>query len=244
MRKYLYLILLVLLAGCSSSKSIVGTWYYVADNSIMTMTFNSNGTCSTKEESGEWSDESECTYEIKNNKLFVTTEGETSQGVDYKVTDEFFEIMGIRLYKDIEKAREYDNNNNKVTVPDLTGLSVEEAQEKLIKDRLSIGMIHEEESDKEKGLVTRTRPEAGEKVSRLREITIYVSSGLSYVGVEDYTGHNYFEVKSMLEEYGVNVSVEYKKYDGTMKSSTIVDQSVKPGETLNSGDTIILYVVY
>lgn len=48
----------------------------------------------------------------------------------------------------------------------------------------------------------------------------------------------------MLEEYGIEVSIEYKQYDGTMKSSTIVDQSVKPGETLNSGDTITLYVVY
>lgn len=243
MRKIIVLILLILLVGCSSSKDIVGTWYYVADNSVMTMIFNSDGTCSTKEESGDWSDEDECTYEIKANKLFVTTEGETSQGVSYEVTDEYFEIMGIRLYKDIEKAREYDKEN-KVTVPDVSGLSVVEAQEKIIKNKLSIGMIREEESDKEKGLVIRTYPEVGEKVSRLSEITIYVSSGLSYVGIEDYTGHNYFEVKSMLEEYGIEVSIEYKQYDGTMKSSTIVDQSVKPGETLNSGDTITLYVVY
>lgn len=243
MKRFFWLFLLILLVGCSSSKSIEGTWYYVLDDSIMTMTFNSDGTCSTKEESGEWSDEDECTYEIKGDKLFVTTEGETSQGVSYKVTDEYFEIMGIRLYKDIEKAREYDIQN-KVTVPDVTGLDVREASQKLIKERFTIGMIRTEESEIEKGLVIRTYPEAGDKVSRLSEITIYISGGLSYVGVEDYTGHNYFEVKSMLQEYGIEVSVEYKKYDGTMKSATIVDQSVKPGETLNSGDTITLYVVY
>lgn len=241
MKKYLYLIIIVLLAGCTNSKSIVGTWYYVADYSVMTMTFNSDGTCSTKEESGEWSNEDKCIYEIKDDKLFVTIDKEASQGVSYEITDEYLDVMGIKFFKDIEKAREYDNKN-KVTVPDVTGMTIVEAQELLIKNKLEIGMIIEDDSENNNGLVTRTRPASGEKVSKFTEVTIYHSKVQSYVYIEDYTGRDYHTVRAMLEEYGINVTIEYKESNISTDLYAIVDQSVKPGEKLNEGDKITLYV--
>lgn len=59
------------------------------------------------------------------------------------------------------------------------------------------------------------------------------------VGVENYVGKNYIEVKGMLLEYGINVVVEKKT---NSNDELVVDQSIKEGSTLNAGDTITLYI--
>ena len=138
-----------------------------------------------------------------------------------------------------------------VTVPNVVGLTVDEAIEKLTK----LGFTYTTEqksSDKiEEGSVIRTTPKAGSTRKKGDTITIVESSGANYNYLENYIGKNYSEVKAKLELLKINVLIEKKdvedkeKYKG--KENIIIDQSPKYDElaekkAISEGDTITLYI--
>ena len=138
-----------------------------------------------------------------------------------------------------------------VTVPDVVGLTTDEAIEKLEK----VGFTYTTEtqsSDKvEEGYVIKTTPKAGSTRKKGDTITIIESAGGVFNYLEDYTGKNYTEVKAKLELLKINVQVEPKdvedkeKYKG--KENIIIDQKPKFDEKndkqeIKEGDTITLYI--
>ena len=134
-----------------------------------------------------------------------------------------------------------------VPVPDVSNLTVEEATKKLEKVGLEVSAKTEEEpSDKiEKGKIIETNPEKDKVVKKGTEVTLIVSSGISKIKIEDYTGENYIEIKAQLKIQGLKVSIE--KQDTSTKINddeieNIIDQSIKPGEEVDKGTEIILYI--
>ena len=135
-----------------------------------------------------------------------------------------------------------------VKVPDVTGLSVNKAADKLEKSGFKVSSkIKTDYTDEvKKGKVSKTDPEAREVVKKGTTITIYKSKGSEKVSVEDYTGKNYLKVQATLEVKGITVLIDYKavddksKYKG--KENLIIDQSVKKGSNLIKGDTITLFL--
>ena len=76
-------------------------------------------------------------------------------------------------------------------------------------------------------------------------ITLYESLGKEIYVVEDYTGKNSIEVKTLLENvYHLSVKVEEKDGEAGKEYSQdeIIGQSVKVGTKLSEGDEIVLYV--
>ena len=133
-----------------------------------------------------------------------------------------------------------------VEIPDVSTLTVVEAETKLKEKGFEVALETEKEESStiEKGAVIKTSPVAGRKVKKGSTITIYESTGqVSYV-VEDYTGKNYIEVKTELEKvYKLVVEVKEKENDNEeYKEQQIIDQSVEPGTTLVKGDSITLYI--
>ncbi|MBR1413608.1 MAG: Stk1 family PASTA domain-containing Ser/Thr kinase [Bacilli bacterium] len=137
-------------------------------------------------------------------------------------------------------------NQAKIEIPDVVGMPVEEAIEKL-QDKGFVISDDEQEissSDVAEGCVVKTNPNVGTKKKKGTEIVLYVSTGSSKIAVEDYTGKNYLEIKGALEAQGVKVLVEKKDIDDENKygEGEIIDQSKKSGEELESGDTITIYI--
>lgn len=134
------------------------------------------------------------------------------------------------------------------TVPDVTGLTVKEATSTLEKAGLKVSPdIKSDYTDEvKKGLVSKTSPKARKTVKKGAMITLYKSKGSSKIKIEDYTGENYLKVQATLEVKGIEVQLDYKSVDDKSKykgkEDLIIDQSVKKGESLESGDTIILYL--
>lgn len=133
-----------------------------------------------------------------------------------------------------------------VEIPDVSTLTVVEAETKLKEKGFEVALETEKEESStiEKGAVIKTSPVAGRKVKKGSTITIYESTGqVSYV-VEDYTGKNYIEIKTELEKvYKLVVEVKEKENDNEeYKEQQIIDQSVEPGTTLVKGDSITLYI--
>lgn len=136
-------------------------------------------------------------------------------------------------------------SSKEVEVPDVSGMTVVEAEKELedagfkVKDE-----IEEVASDEvEEGEVVRTNPPKGRSVKEGTTITLYVSTGSETFELEDYTGENVNEVKAILEEvHGLNVIVESKETSDNVEENAIIDQDPKEGEKVEEGDTVTLYI--
>ena len=136
-----------------------------------------------------------------------------------------------------------------VTIPDVNNYTVETAEKELEKLGLDVNVdVIEKASDKvEEGKVIATNPSKGRTVKAGTSITLIISTGMKKYKVEDLTGKNYIEIKTLLTEmYGIEVNVEEKEVKDTNEKKydkqEIVAQDVEPGTELKAGDKIIIYI--
>ena len=134
-----------------------------------------------------------------------------------------------------------------VTVPDVAGLSVVKAEEKLREAGFEVSDKTKEESSDtvEEGNVVKSSPAAGSKRKKGAEVTLYVSVGENaYVVAEDLVGQNYRDVKSVLEKMYDLYVVVTKEEDKTNKVEADVIMRTEPeaGTKLKKGDTLKLFI--
>ena len=138
-----------------------------------------------------------------------------------------------------------------VTVPNVVGLSTDEAIEKLQNKGFTYTTESQNSDTVEEGHVIKTTPKAGSTRKKGDTITIIESSGGSFNYLEDYVGKNYLEIKAKLELLKITVQIEKKdvedreKYKG--KENIIIDQSPKfdkenDKQEIKEGDIITLYI--
>ena len=138
-------------------------------------------------------------------------------------------------------------SSKNVVVPDCEGKKVSVCEKALQKVGFEVNTeIKTEASSKiKKNLVIKTNPEAGRSIKKGSKITIYKSIGEETVKLEDYTGKNAVEIKTLLEtKYGIVVKIEKKDVDSKDKElddNEIVGQSLAKGSELKKGDSLILY---
>lgn len=139
------------------------------------------------------------------------------------------------------------SNKKAVTVPNCKNLTVSSCEKKLqdkgFEVNTTIKTIASSEIKKNK--VVKTNPEAGRSIKYGSKITIYKSKGEETFELEDYTGKNSIEIKTILEtKYGLEVTIEKrevtdnKDYD----DDEIIGQSLAGGSEVKKGDSLILYV--
>lgn len=137
-----------------------------------------------------------------------------------------------------------------VKVPDVVGITTEEAIEKLKKVGLEYTTESEESETVDEGKVIRTEPKAGSSKTKGSTVTIVESSGKEFLLLEDYTGKNYYEVKAKLELSGVKVEMKTKSVDNASeykdKEDLIIDQEPKFNSEkevkLFENDSVVLYI--
>ena len=134
-----------------------------------------------------------------------------------------------------------------IKIPDVSNLTVIEAEEKLKKEGFEVKLetIKEENNKVEKGKVIKTDPQAGRSIKKGSVITLYESLGEETYTVENYVGSNYIEVQTLLKNvHGLEVTIEKKDVDSTEEydEQEIIEQSIPVGTVLGKGDSIILYI--
>ena len=134
-----------------------------------------------------------------------------------------------------------------VTVPDVSGMSVVDAEQVLLDAGFVVDTdtIKEANSEYETGKVIKTEPAKGRSIKKGKSITIYESTGEEKYVIEDYKGKNYIEIETLLKNvHKLEVKVEKKSVELTddIEEQTIIDQSLKPGEEVKKGDKITLYI--
>ncbi len=133
-----------------------------------------------------------------------------------------------------------------IKIPDVSGLTIIKAEEKLEKLGLEVATnVEQVASEKiKKGRVVKTSPSKGRTVKKGTTITLYESIGNVALTLDDYTGENYLSVQSKLETAGVNVIIEKVEVDNASnyKDSQILKQSPAEGAKVKKGESVTLYI--
>ena len=125
-----------------------------------------------------------------------------------------------------------------IVVPDLTGMTLDDAQLALADYAMEVTVEHGRSEKVEKGQIFKQDPKAKADAHRTDPITIWVSDGLPLVTVDDYVGMKFDKAVAAAEHDGLTVSV-YGQWPWS-KKHTIVDQSIEPKQQVEKGTTITL----
>ena len=137
--------------------------------------------------------------------------------------------------------------NADVVIPDVTNMSVIDAEKLLIKEGFEVNSeVKTATSDTvEEGNIVKTSPAIGRTVKEGTTITLYESIGVGGYTVEDLSGKNYLEIKGILQEmYNLYVVVEYDEVDNLneYEEGEIISVEPEVGSVLKEGDTVTLHI--
>ena len=153
-----------------------------------------------------------------------------------------FIITGCSFSVEVSKKSISNKDNTSEIIPNIVGLTEEDATNILELNGFEIGEVFLINDDKyEDGLVVKSEPEFGVVTKKGTVVNLYIASNSSYE-LEDFTGKNYIEVKTKLEYLGVIVEVREKSYITLYEDLTIIEQEPSVGTKLNEGDKVILYI--
>ncbi|MCP2168989.1 Stk1 family PASTA domain-containing Ser/Thr kinase [Goodfellowiella coeruleoviolacea] len=119
---------------------------------------------------------------------------------------------------------------DQVAVPDLKGLTITQAQNKLAEVGLKMSSNTTKEETEDSSLIDKvidSQPPANQKVDPGIEITVTLGKAQEKVTLNDYTGQTYESAKSSLEAAGF--TVQRQDVDGTQPQGQVVGQSPKAG---------------
>ena len=129
--------------------------------------------------------------------------------------------------------------DERVTVPDLSKKTEDEAKAALKKLRLGVNVQTGTSDDVPEGQVYDQSPAAGTKVDVHTQVTINISSGKEKFSLDDVTGMQYQQAQAQLENDGLVVSLEFD-YSDSVDSDKVISTSPKAGSQVAKGDTITI----
>ncbi len=129
-----------------------------------------------------------------------------------------------------------------VSVPDVSGQTVEAATGRLTEAKLTVSAEVENRAHAEipEGQVIATNPEAGDEVDEGTEVTLIVSSGPEPVDVPDVKDLTFDQAKANLE--GLGLVVEREDRDHAQAKDTVIQTNPPAGTSVKPGTTITLIV--
>ena len=131
-----------------------------------------------------------------------------------------------------------------VQVPELVGLTMEQAEEKVKELNLKVE-IKEERYDLEapEGQIVEQDPSYQEnfKIKEKTTIMVVISKGQEIITVPDVEGKERDEASKILKEAGLIVEVE-EEYSDTVEAGHVTKQDIKANEEIAAGTTIKIYV--
>ncbi|WP_326598099.1 Stk1 family PASTA domain-containing Ser/Thr kinase [Streptomyces sp. NBC_01803] len=128
-----------------------------------------------------------------------------------------------------------------LTVPDVTGQSLEEAQRELENAGFESREGDSRPCEADEDTVCATDPAAGQEIDRGSTVTIIMSEGAETVEVPDVTGKDFEEAEAELVDLGFDVTREDQETDAE-EPGTVLDQDPAAGDEAETGTEITLTV--
>lgn len=133
-------------------------------------------------------------------------------------------------------------DNGKVTVPDITGKTVSEAQEILNKLQLGIAKGGEAASDTvEAGLIISQDLQAGTTVATHSTVYYVISTGVADITVPDVTGKSQTVAETTLKSSGLETKVTQENSD-TVPIGDVIRTNPAAGTEVSTGSTVEVVV--
>lgn len=132
---------------------------------------------------------------------------------------------------------------NEVSVPDITGLTQQEATDKLKAVKLDINVLTEKYDEKIiKGKIISQDPKAGSNVKEGRKIDVIISKGTKDIEVLDVVGLKKTDAVGRLQKLGLEVDTIEEVFSNDYEAGIIVAQNPGPGQTVKAGSKISLKI--
>lgn len=131
---------------------------------------------------------------------------------------------------------------NLVTIPKVTGLTQEEAQQQLEELGLTVTVEEEYDSKVEAGYVIKQSIEKDEEVDASEEITITVSKGIEKVTVPGLNGKTESEAKKAISSAGLKLKTVATTEDTTKDDGVVIKQSLEAGSEVEKNSYITITV--
>lgn len=129
-------------------------------------------------------------------------------------------------------------------VPDVTGMTVEDATEALEAATLgSVDVVEEAYHDAvPAGQIISQTPAADEVVDQLSDVEVVVSRGIEQVEVPDVAGRSEDEAEQLLADAKLAVETSSTYSDDVPEAGEVISQSLDAGSTVDKGTTVELVV--
>ncbi len=129
-----------------------------------------------------------------------------------------------------------------VVVPDVVGLTLEEASEVLASAELTVGPITERTSDEyEAGLVIEQSPEEGDEAPEGSEVSLVISLGPDVSEVPDLVGMTESDALRVVRQAGFEIDIQ-REYNSDVPDGQVFRQAPEAGE-MAPPETVITIVV-
>ncbi|WP_286303155.1 Stk1 family PASTA domain-containing Ser/Thr kinase [Microbacterium suwonense] len=129
-----------------------------------------------------------------------------------------------------------------VTVPNLVGLTLDQAKSKLKEVELPADVRHESNAEIEEDHVIRSLPNTGAKVSKGESIIVYVSIGADTIKMPVIEGLSQDAAKKVLKDAGLELGTIEQTNDPRAAAGTVLHSSQEAGEQVTPGTTVNLVV--
>lgn len=126
-----------------------------------------------------------------------------------------------------------------VEIPDVVGMTLDDAQSELAAAGLDVTVEHGRSDDVKKNEIFKQDPKANAEGHRQDTVTIWVSDGRPLITVDDYVGMSYKDGVQAAKKDGFRVSTT-GKWGFLSDKNSIVDQNLSPGQQAEKGTTIVL----
>ena len=131
---------------------------------------------------------------------------------------------------------------DRIEVPELVGLTVEEAAAALKSKNLKVGRVSEKFSDTfEAGLLINGNPVSGTPVRKDSSVDLIISKGLEQVELTNFQGKTSDQAQSELTAAGLIVSSKYE-YSDSIPIGTVISQTPSDVTSVGKGEKIELVI--
>jgi len=130
----------------------------------------------------------------------------------------------------------------KVVVPEVIGMTENEAVDALTAVELTVGPIDRTFSDEPSGTVLSQTPEPGVELEIKAEVSLTVSKGKELFGVPDFVGMTESDALQALRDAGFALDTIKREYNKTVADGQVFKQDPVAGANVPSGSLVTLYI--
>ena len=127
-----------------------------------------------------------------------------------------------------------------IIVPDVSGMSEDEAQEKLTDAGFKPTSEFQYDDNVAEGNVISTTPAAHSKAAKDTQVKMIVSKGAQKKTVPDVRGKSEADARSEIQAAGLTVGSTSTQHDDSVAKGNVISQSVTPGKKVSAGTAVNL----